>query len=111
MSCIMRKPTFCICKKNKGALQICFPLTVKLISIFVFKDSTIPLLFKTKFPASNYLLCLDRLVCVEPGRKPRLLVNLCEVVNSCVSVFILVGMKFIFAQVITHFSCSTQVRI
>ena len=65
MSHVMRKLTFCICK-NKGTDQI------NLISSFVFAKRIVQFLhlLNPKFPVSSHLLCLYRLVCVEPVQKP-----------------------------------------
>ena len=68
LSCVMRKPEFCLCE-NKGADQLCSNCTVpQLISAFVFTTritSTIP-------RASSHFLWLHRpVVCVGPGRKPQ----------------------------------------
>ena len=56
----MRKPTICIC------------FTAKLISAFVFATRIVQFLFflNPKFPFSSHFLCLYRLVCVRPVRKP-----------------------------------------
>ena len=45
----------------------------QLISAFIFARQTEQLLFflNTKFQASSSLLCLYRLICVRPGRKPQ----------------------------------------
>ena len=61
----MRKPTICI-GENKDAV------TAKLISAFVFASRIVQFLFylNPKFHASSSFLCLYRLVCVGPVRKP-----------------------------------------
>ena len=63
----MGKPTICICE-NKYADQ----LTAKLISFFVFATRIVQFLFylNPKFQASSSFLCLYRLACVRPVRKP-----------------------------------------
>ena len=68
MSCVMRKPTFCICE-NKDADQLrgnreadqrlCFRYIVQSLYFL-----------NPKFQASSHLLWLYSLVCVRPGRKP-----------------------------------------
>ena len=63
MSCRLRKPTICICE-NKDAV------TAQLISALFFLNP--------KFQTSSLLLRLYSLVCVGPGRKPKLLVFSCE---------------------------------
>ena len=45
MSCVMRKPAFCICK-NKDADQLCSNLAADQHLCFRYIDSTIPLLPK-----------------------------------------------------------------
>ena len=66
MSCVIRKPAFCICE-NKCAV------TAQLTSAVCFRyiDSKIPLLPKSKIQASSHLVCLHSPICVGPGRKPR----------------------------------------
>ena len=63
LSCLMRKPTICICQ-NKGADQ--FAVTAKLISAFVFATRIVQFLYflNPKFPVSSHLLCLYSPVCV-----------------------------------------------
>ena len=70
MSCVMRKPDFCL-GENKGADRI-----AKLIPAFVFTSWIVQFLYflKTKFQASSHLLWMYSLVCVRPGGKPRRLV-------------------------------------
>ena len=60
LSRLMRKPTICICENKDVDQRLCFRYT----------DSTLPLLPKSKFLASSSFLCLYRLVCVGPVRKP-----------------------------------------
>ena len=69
LSCIMRKPTFCI-SENKA--QIRFPVTAKLISTFVFATRKVQFLsfLNPIFPSSSHLLRFFSSVCVRPGRKP-----------------------------------------
>ena len=47
LSCIMRKPTFCICE-NKDADQLCSNCEADQLLCFHFMDSTISLLSKSK---------------------------------------------------------------
>ena len=70
MSLVMRKPDFAYAKTKT---QISFAVTAKLISAFVFAIRKVQSLYYLypKFQASSHLLCLRRLVCVGPGRKPR----------------------------------------
>ena len=70
ISRVMRKQTFCICKKTKG--QISFTVTAKLISEFAFATRIVQFLYflNPKFSASSPLLCLYSWVCVGPVRKP-----------------------------------------
>ena len=70
----MGKPTICI-GENKGADQLRGnreAVTAKLISAFVFATRIVQFLFyiNPKFQVSISFLCLYRLVCVGPGRKP-----------------------------------------
>ena len=72
LSCLMRKPTICICK-NKDADQLrgnC--KAAKLISAFVFATRIVHFLFflNPKFQASSLLLWLYSLICVGHVRKP-----------------------------------------
>ena len=62
MSCVVRKPAFCICEK-KAADQLC---------CFHYIDSATRLLSKSKILSLyNYnLLWRYSLVCVGPGQKP-----------------------------------------
>ena len=48
-------------------------VTAKLISAFVFATRKVQFLvyLNSKFQASSLLLCLYRLVCIGPGRKPQ----------------------------------------
>ena len=64
----MRKPTFCICE-NKGTDQLRGNCEADQCLCFRYSDSKSPPLLETKFQASN-VLCLYRLICVGPGRKP-----------------------------------------
>ena len=66
----MGKPTICI-GENKGADQL--RGNAKLISAFVFATRIVQFLFyvNPKFQASRSFLCLYRLVCVGPVRKPQ----------------------------------------
>ena len=67
----MGKPTICI-GENKGADQISFAVTAKLISAFVFATWIVQFLIylNPKFQASSSFLLLHRPVCVGPVRKP-----------------------------------------
>ena len=76
----MGKPTICI-GENKDADQLRgnreadadqLRGTAKLISAFVFATRIVQFLFylNPKFQASSSFLCLNRLVCVGPVRKP-----------------------------------------
>ena len=47
MSNVMRKPDFCLCK-NKGADQLCSNCTADQRLCFLYSDSTILILFKSK---------------------------------------------------------------
>ena len=66
----MRKPAFCICE-NKDAVQLRGNREADQRLCFRYTDSTIPLLYKSKFQASSHLLWLYSLVCVGPGQKPQ----------------------------------------
>ena len=60
MSCVMRKPDFCLCE-DKGADQLCnYLVFITGIVQFIF-------FFNLKFQVSSH--CLYLLVCVRPGRK------------------------------------------
>ena len=65
----MGKPTICICE-NKDADQL--RGNSEADHAFVFATWIVHFLFflNPKFQASSLLLCLYRLVCVGPGRKP-----------------------------------------
>ena len=65
----MGKPTIAYAKTKA---QISFAVTAKLISAFVFATQIVQFLFylNPKFQASSSFLCLYRLVCVGPVRKP-----------------------------------------
>ena len=52
MSCVMRKPTFCICE-NKGTYQLCSNCTADQCLCFHNMDSTIPLLSKSKISSRS----------------------------------------------------------
>ena len=65
----MGNPTICL-GKNKGADQLRSNCEGDQRLCFRYTDSTIPLLSKSKFPASDHLLCLYRPVCVGTGRIP-----------------------------------------
>ena len=67
----MRKPTICICA-NRGADQLRSNCEADQHLCFCYMDSTIPLLL-----ISSFKLWLYSLVCVGPGRKPKLLVFSC----------------------------------
>ena len=67
MSCIMRKPDFCLCG-NKGADQLCSYCTADLRFCFRYMDSTIPLLLKSEIP--SFLPSSVAAVCVGPCLKP-----------------------------------------
>ena len=71
MSRLVGKPTICI-GENKDADQLRFAVTAKLISVFVFATRIVQFLFylNPKFQAASSFLCLYRLVCVRPVRKP-----------------------------------------
>ena len=68
VSCLMRKPTICICE-NKGADQL--RGYAKLISVFVFATRIVQFLYflNPKFPVSSHRLCLYSPVCVGPVQK------------------------------------------
>ena len=59
-------------RMRKTKTQISFAVTAKLISVFVFATRIVQFLFylNPKFQASSSFLCLYRLVCVRPVRKP-----------------------------------------
>ena len=63
----------------KTKTQISFAVTAKLISVFVFATRIVHFLLYLfpNFQDSGFLLWLYRLVCVGPGRKPKLLVFSC----------------------------------
>ena len=67
MSCVVRKPFFCICE-NKDADQL-----RGMISAFVFATWIAQSLYllNPKFQVSSHLLWLYSLVCVGPGQNPR----------------------------------------
>ena len=71
-SLVVRKPAF-LHNYAKTKTQICFAITAKLISAFVFATWIVQSLFylNPKFQASRHLLSLYSPVCVGPGRKPR----------------------------------------
>ena len=87
LSCIVRKPDFCLCETNCEADQrLCFRHT----------DITISLL--PKFQASSLLLWLYMSVCVISGRKPvdrfsSVAADLC-ISWSCVSPTLASGREF-----------------
>ena len=87
MSCIMRKPTICMCE-NKG--EDSFAVTEKLISAFVFATLIIQFLYflNRNFAASSNLLCLYSSVCVKPARKPHCWFShdVAQIINSVVFV-------------------------
>ena len=74
MSCVMRKPTFCICG-NKDADQLRDNREADQRLCFRYIDSTIFFFLNTKFQASSNLVWLYSLVCVGPGRKPECLIS------------------------------------
>ena len=59
---------------TKTKTQISFAVTAKLISAFVFATKIVQSFYflNPKFQASSHLLFLCSLVCVGPGRKPRM---------------------------------------
>ena len=69
ISHLMGKPTICI-GENKCADQLRSNCEADRCLCFRYTDSTIPLLSKSKIPASSSLLCLYRSVCVGTVRKP-----------------------------------------
>ena len=73
LSRIMRKMDFAYAKTKA---QTSFAITAKLISAFVFATRIVQSLFflNPKFQVSRLFLCLYRMVCVEPGQNPKLLV-------------------------------------
>ena len=73
----MRKPTFCICENKDADQRLCFRYT----------DSTIPLHLFPRFQASSFMLLLYSLVCVGPGRKPKLFVFSCTGSNVFKGIF------------------------
>ena len=70
LSRAVRKLAFCICE-NKEADQLRGNREADQRLCFRYIDSTIPLLFNTKFQASSHLVPLYSLVREGPGRKPR----------------------------------------
>ena len=82
MSCVVRKPAFCIICENKDADQLCcngeadqisFAVTAKLISAFVFVTRIVQSLFflNPKYQSSRHILWPYSPVCVGPGQKRR----------------------------------------
>ena len=67
----MRKLDFCLCE-NKGADQLCSVLTAQLIIAYIFATLKVLsiLLLNLKFQASDFLICLCRLVYVRSGQNP-----------------------------------------
>ena len=59
-------------RRKQRHRSACFAVTAKLISAFVFATRIVQFLFylNPKFQASSSFLCLYRLVCVGPVRKP-----------------------------------------
>ena len=71
LSCVMKKPAFCICE-NKDADQLRGNREADQRLCFRYTDSTIPLLSKSEISSlDSYLQWLYSPVCVGPGRKPR----------------------------------------
>ena len=69
----MKKPAFCICKKNKGTDQLCGNRAVDQCLCFCYIQKTIPLLYflSPKFQASCHFLvqpCVSDLVGNPEGR-------------------------------------------
>ena len=62
MSCIIRKPAFCICD-NKGTVQLHCNHTADQLLCFCYIEGTISLLPKPEFQASSHLLWLYSPVC------------------------------------------------
>ena len=62
--------------KAKTKAHISFAVTAKLISAFVFATRIVHFMcfLNPKFSASSNLLCLYSLICVRPGRNPKVLV-------------------------------------
>ena len=83
VSCCIRKPTICI-GENKGADQLRGDREADQRLCFRYTDCIIPLLFKFKissFLPASVALWQYRLICVRPGRKPKLFVLSCK--GSC----------------------------
>ena len=71
LSCVMRKPAFCICE-NKDANQLRSNCAADQLFCFPDIDIVQSLYFlNPKFLPSSHLLWLYSLVYVRPGRKPR----------------------------------------
>ena len=75
-SSFMRKKQQQIIAYVKTKAQISCAVNAQLISAFAFTTQIVQFLLYLypKFQFSSSLLCLHRLVCVEPGRKPQRLV-------------------------------------
>ena len=63
MSHTLERPALCIFK-NIGEDQLCL--------CFHFKFTTVPLLYKSEISSLKSYSVADSLVCVRPGRKPRM---------------------------------------
>ena len=70
MSCVMRKPAFCLCE-NKGADQLLSNCAADQRLCFRFIDSKTLYLLNHKFQASSRLLWPYSPACVGSGRKPK----------------------------------------
>ena len=70
MSCIMRKPAFCICKK-KDADQLCRNCAADQHLCFRYTDSAIPLLSKSETSSLKSSSVAVQPVCFGAGRKPQ----------------------------------------
>ena len=68
MSCVVRKPAFCICE-NKDADQLCGNRQADQRLCFCYTDSTIPLLPKSEI--FKPLTIFYSLLCFGPGQKLR----------------------------------------
>ena len=90
LSLCMGKQRFAFAKTKT---QISFAVTAKLISAFVFDTRIVQFLLclYPKFQDSSFLLWLYSLVCVGPGRKPKMLVF------SCTGSSIIIGILFFTA--------------
>ena len=88
----IRNQTICICE-NAGADQLRGDREAEQRLCFRYRDSTIPLLYflTLKFAACSHLLWSYSLVCVRPGRKPKLFVFM---LSDCLEGFFSSSIEF-----------------